>query len=241
VLKRHRSREVGAERLFQQTLRDHGLPALQVPACEGLGPDEIVLEYVEGSPTVVTAPTLDNCRRWGAAIRAMHDIRFASQMGLDDAARPQATTWTDFVAALTAKTIARQRRLATDLPEELLVEAEKRLEALQGFTPSRFVLTHGDLHGNNALVTADGIVLFDKPANVWSAPAIFDVCISARAARMITNGLRRSWKDMGRCRRRKPIGSTTLCCCDRCAAIPARSCRRCARSSNWRCRASPEV
>jgi Ser/Thr protein kinase RdoA (MazF antagonist) len=96
---------------------------------------------------------------------------------LDDAARLQPSTWPDFTASLIERTIARQRRLQTDLPGDLLDLAAQRLKALLGFTPSRFVLTHGDLHANNALVRADRIVLFDKPADVWSAPAMFDLCL----------------------------------------------------------------
>lgn len=177
VLKKHRARDIGAERLFNTTLHTHGLPALAVADCEGLGPDEIVLEFVEGSPTVGGAFDLALCRRWGAAIRALHGIQFDDLLTLDDDARPQPSTWRDFAASLTERTIARQRRLQTDLPGSLLDLAARRLEPLLGFSPTRFVLTHGDLHANNALVRNDAIVLFDKPADIWSAPVMFDLCL----------------------------------------------------------------
>jgi Ser/Thr protein kinase RdoA (MazF antagonist) len=185
VLKRHRPRDVAAERLFHQTLRSNGLPALLVAECDGLGPDELLLEYVDGSPTlgrVLGATTSASrrqelYRRWGSAMRALHGVRFRDQVILDAAGRPQISSWRDFSAKLVARTIERLRRLATDLPAELLDQAERHLDQLSLFAPAGFVLTHGDLHANNALMRADEVVLFDKPADVWSAPAMFDVCL----------------------------------------------------------------
>jgi thiamine kinase-like enzyme len=73
--------------------------------------------------------------------------------------------------------VERQRRLATDLPSTFLERAENQLARLPEFEPSPFVVTHGDLHLNNALVRSDGIVLFDKPVDVWVAPAVFDLSL----------------------------------------------------------------
>ena len=186
ILKRHRPRDVAAERLFHQTLRSNGLPALLVGECDGLGPDELLLEYVDGSPTLgralgatASSPSrqADLCRRWGSAMAALHRVRFRDLVILDAAGRPQVSSWRDFLAQLIARTIERQRRLATDLPADLLHRAERHLDQLSLFAPSGFVLTHGDLHANNALLRGDEIVLFDKPADVWSAPAMFDLCL----------------------------------------------------------------
>jgi hypothetical protein len=185
VLKRHRPPDVAAERLFHQTLRSNGLPALLVAECDGLGPDELLLEYVDGSPTLghalgaTTSPSRrrDLLQRWGMAVRALHRVRFSDLVILDAAGSPQISSWRDFLAKLVRRTIERQRRLATDLPAELLEQSERHLAQLSLFAPASFVLTHGDLHANNALVRADDIVLFDKPAGVWSAPAMFDVCL----------------------------------------------------------------
>lgn len=183
VLKRHRPRDVAAERRFHQTLRAHGLPALLTPDCEGLQPGEIVLEYVAGSPTLGAAPlTPELCGRWGQAIGALHRIETDGLVQLDAAGEPQPSTWPDFARGLIRRTLERQRRLVadgvSDLPPALLDAAEARLAPLaETFVPARFVLTHGDLHLNNALARGEAIVLFDKPADVWSAPALFDVCL----------------------------------------------------------------
>lgn len=63
------------------------------------------------------------------------------------------------------------------MPSRLLDEAEEQLTALPSFRPERFSLTHGDLHLNNALLRDGEIILFDKPAAVWVAPPVLDLCL----------------------------------------------------------------
>ncbi len=177
VLKRHRARDVQAERLFHRVLEEHDLPALRVADCEGLGPDQLLLEYVPGSPTIGGAPPEELCQRWGAAVARLHGIRFAEFLNFDEAGSIVPAVWRDFVVVQVRQTLERQRSIATDLPAGLLDQAERQLARLLQFNPSTFVLTHGDLHLNNALLRDDGIVLFDKAAGVWVAPAVFDLCL----------------------------------------------------------------
>ncbi len=177
VLKRHRPRDLAAERLFQGVLREHGLPSLAVEDCRGLAPDQLLLEYVPGSTTIGGSPSLELCRRFGEAIGGLHRVRSTEFRVLDDQGVVAPANWQDFVASLVREAIDRQRSRDTGLPARLLDLAEVRLASLASFTPSEFVLTHGDLHVNNALVRGEEIVLFDKPAGVWLAPAIYDLCL----------------------------------------------------------------
>lgn len=170
VLKRHRPEAVEAERRFQRLLADHGLPSLATPDCDGLASDQLLLEYVPDSPTLGGSPSLDLCRAWGAAIGGLHGIATGS-------ARHDLAAWRQALATRTRQHLARQRRPDGDLPPALLDRAEAALAALSDFTPRRLVPTHGDLHLNNALVRADGIVLFDKPAGIGFAPAVFDLAL----------------------------------------------------------------
>lgn len=177
VLKRHRPAHVAAERRFQQTLSDHGLPSLRIEDCPGLAPDQLLLEYVPDSPTIGGSPSLDLVRRWGEAIGRLHQIPVAEFARLDDTGQVVPGAWRDFLQARIAEAIARQRHPDSDLPAGFVDRAERHLAALHAFAPRRFVLTHGDLHLNNALVRGGDIVLFDKPAGVWRAPAVFDLAL----------------------------------------------------------------
>lgn len=175
VLKRHRLRDIAAERAFHEALRRHDLPSLKIETFSGLGPDQILLEYVPGSPTIGGSPTPDLCRRWGGAVGALHQIRFEHCAVLDERGKLESTPWPDFITGKISEAIGRAS--GSDLPPSLLDQAEARLAQLLAFEPAGFVLTHGDLHLNNALVRGEEVVLFDKPAGVWAAPPVFDLCL----------------------------------------------------------------
>lgn len=172
VLKRHRPSEIAAERLFQQTLARHGLPCLGIEACDGLGPDRLLLEYVADSPTLGGNPMPDLCRRWGAAVRAMHDM----ETGLTVRSEANSAAWRANLSTRINHALSLQRQRGLLAPETI-ARAEAALADLEGFEPARQVFTHGDLHVNNALTREDRIVLFDKPASLWAAPAIFDLAL----------------------------------------------------------------
>jgi Ser/Thr protein kinase RdoA (MazF antagonist) len=177
VLKRHGRRDVAAERLFHQQLGARGLARLAVEDHPALGPDQILLEYVEGSPTIGGAAAVDVCERWGRAIGGLHAVGSDRFEVLDESGAIVRSSWRDFVGALIDEALDRQRRNATDLPQRLIDQARERLVALLEFEPESFVLSHGDLHLNNALLRDGEVVLFDKSAEVWVAPPVFDLSL----------------------------------------------------------------
>ena len=85
VLKRQSPCHATAERLFQQSLQRAGLPSLRVFDHPELGPDQILLEYVEGSTTVGRSLSLQSIERWGATIGRLHAIRSDHFVELDGA------------------------------------------------------------------------------------------------------------------------------------------------------------
>jgi Ser/Thr protein kinase RdoA (MazF antagonist) len=178
VLKRCSSAgRAGGERRFQQTLAGAGLPSLSLFDHPALQPHELLLEFVEGSLTIGGSQSPERFARWGAAIAGMHAIRFDEPAQVDEAGEVVRTSWPGLVDRLIATGLAAQRIRAGGLHEALLAEAEIRLNALRDFAPKRFVLTHGDLHANNALLRGEEVVLFDKASRVWSWPAVFDIAL----------------------------------------------------------------
>jgi Ser/Thr protein kinase RdoA (MazF antagonist) len=177
VRKTHRLRNIAGEVLFQQGLRAHGLPCLAIEHHPDIRADQVLLEYVPGSPTIGGSPTPDVCARWGAAVGAVHSIQAARFETVDESGRLVEGDWAEFVKASIRRALDGQRHRESDLPTQILDRAEDRLNSLLSFCPRSFVLTHGDLHVNNALLRGDDVVLFDKASEVWVAPAVFDLCL----------------------------------------------------------------
>ena len=177
VLKCQTERHAALERLFQHTLDGAGLPSLRIVDHPSLQPDQILLEYVEGSTTVGGSPSAKVFERWGAAIARLHAIRTDGFMALDARGRPSVADWPDFLRRATQSGLATQRHRKDGLPASLLDRVARKLDALAGFRPEAFAVSHGDLHMNNALCRADEIVLFDKATSAWSAPPVFDIAL----------------------------------------------------------------
>lgn len=177
VLKRQTKHHAALERLFQQTLADAGLPSLRIVDHPSLRPDQILLEYVEGSTTVGGSPSAEVCEHWGVAVARLHAIRSDGFMALDAGARPTLADWPDFLRRTARSGLEAQRLHLGGMPAMLLDRIARKLDALTNFRPKVFAVSHGDLHVNNALCRADQIVLFDKAASLWSAPPVFDVAL----------------------------------------------------------------
>jgi Ser/Thr protein kinase RdoA (MazF antagonist) len=96
---------------------------------------------------------------------------------VDEAGDVVPGSWPAFVERLVSAAISVPRSRPGELPAAFLADAKVRLNALRDFMPKQFVLTHGDLHANNALVRGDEVVLFDKASRVWGWPAVFDIAL----------------------------------------------------------------
>ncbi|HEY9235490.1 MULTISPECIES: phosphotransferase [Phenylobacterium] len=175
VLKQNRRRDIAGERLFHEALGVAGLPRLHIEDHAELGPEAVLLEYVDGSPTIGGSPSLQACRLWGDAVGKLHHLPSAGFLTLTDDGALLESSWRDFTKALIHQALQCSRR--SDLEPSLITEAERRLALLLQFEPESFVLAHGDLHLNNALIRNGDLVLFDKASEIWSAPAVFDLAL----------------------------------------------------------------
>jgi Ser/Thr protein kinase RdoA (MazF antagonist) len=178
VLKRSTRRKALAEARFQTALAEADLPSLEIVAHPDLGDDELLLEYLEGSPTIGGSPSPERSALWGAAVRAMHQVKAAEFQALDDEGRIVAAEWSDFLRGVIARGLRTQQQAQADgLPAAMVSEIERRLRDLFDFRPADFALAHGDLHVNNALLRGEDVILYDASAGVWVAPPVFDLAL----------------------------------------------------------------
>lgn len=175
VLKRSSPARAAGERQFQLVLAAAGLPSLALARHPSLGAGDLLLEFVEGSPTLGGSPAPELCARWGAAVAAMHAIRTDGFLRLGSAGEIAPGSWSAFVERLIERALA--AGAAAELPASLLETSARNLGELRGFAPTTFALVHGDLHVNNVLLRGDETVLFDKASRVWSCPPVFDLAL----------------------------------------------------------------
>jgi aminoglycoside phosphotransferase (APT) family kinase protein len=155
------------EATIQRAVADQGFPTpairLTAPASSPLGRYLIVMDHVDGAPPLGGLGVGNIVGQFPSLLRRLPDqlATMATQLHALDAGPLAATLEAlDAPMATTAGFIEHQTLLALLYERDDLVAAGKRLLYSEPAC-DRPVITHGDLHPFNLLVTADGPVLID--------------------------------------------------------------------------------
>lgn len=172
VLKTWSAEESENEKLFSNTLGSHNLPFLKVIENTELKPNQILLEYIEGSPKPSKNP--EDYIKLGQIVRKMHNIKYLDCFKINDHGEKEIIEWNDFLRNKLKQGIKKQRDEKTDLNEELLTTIESFVEKYLPIEKLEFSLLHADLHVGNLMVKNNDIVIYDKSSEVFSGDAIYD-------------------------------------------------------------------
>lgn len=172
VLKTWKVVESENEKLFLRTLEDNGLPYLKVIDNPELKSNQILLEYIEGSPKLPKG--IENFIKFGQIIRRMHDIKYNNSFKIDEHGEREIIDWSDFLKNALKKGIKKQRDEKTNLSEELLKAVESFVDEHLPIKKSEFSLLHADLHLGNLLIKNNGLVVYDKNPEIFSGDGIYD-------------------------------------------------------------------
>lgn len=173
VLKTANPVEIVNEHLFFEVAKAHGMPVLTVLDAPDLAANQILLSYIDGSPTVGDNLSQETCRAWGAAAGALHRISHTTAAVLTLHGL-ESVQWKHFVQGQVAEATLRAKEKRSDLPVEQIQQALRELEE---YVPTRYGLLHGDMHSNNALVDHDRVILFDKASDIFYGDPLFDLAL----------------------------------------------------------------
>ena len=172
VLKTWKTEESENEKLFLRTLEENGLPFLKVVNNPELKSNQILLEYIEGSPKL--PKDIKNFVEFGQIIRRMHGIKYNDSFKINEYGEKEVVEWNDFLKNALNEGIKKQSDEKTNLSEELLIAVEYFVNKHLPIKKSEFSLLHADLHLGNLLVKDNGLVLYDKNPEIFSGDAIYD-------------------------------------------------------------------
>lgn len=172
VLKTWKTEESENEKLFLKTLAENGLPSLKVIDNLELNSNQILLEYIEGSPKLPKGA--ENFIKFGQIIRRMHDIKYNDSFKINEHGEKEVIEWNDFLKNALKKGIKKQRDEKTNLSEELLKSVESFVNKHLPIKKTKFSLLHADLHLGNLLVKNNGLVVYDKNPEIFSGDSIYD-------------------------------------------------------------------
>lgn len=171
VLKTSTLAEVAAEKFFYSHLKENNLPALRTLEGGEIKRNQILLEFVEGSPTLEGNQDPVFYKMWGELTRHIHEIHFDHSFYFDVAGNRQELNWSKFLER-DVKSIENKGGLS----KEVFSEAIKILSSPPKNQFSNSLL-HCDLHQNNVLVKDGELYFFDIGADMSSGDPLYDLAI----------------------------------------------------------------
>lgn len=175
VLKTATLEEIANERAFLHALQRAGLPALAEQTHPEVQENQILLEYVEGSPVLGDRLSRERAFAWGKLTRAMHDQTFEASFRLQSRGEREDMPWPDFLEELRQYGKDRRTKNGAQPSGDLEEVMDHLVEQLTMTPPACISLLHGDYHSNNILCHGERLVPFDKASDIFAGDPLYDL------------------------------------------------------------------
>ena len=176
VLKTSDPYEVNVERKFIEILKEHNIPHLELYEDETLLPNQLLLEYVEDSPTIGKDELPKWFIKWGEIIRKIHDVKSPEAIKVLEDNSVQSVSWNNFIKERYQTAVSKHVEVGL-LDTGTMEKIGKLVERLQSTEISTYSLIHGDLHSNNAMIRNEEVILFDKGSSILYGDMLYDLAV----------------------------------------------------------------
>ena len=176
-------KSVGAQAIFgeinfHREMKNHGLPAMEGKIEKG----ELVLNFIPDAQTLGDCETPENFKKFGQAVRAMHEISFSAPSHFNENGARVKITWNEFIQQTIEFGLKKQRE-RNGFTEEESRQIVFAINSHQFEEPKIISLLHGDLHPNNVLFVNDQTILFDTADWIASGNKLYDLALVALDAK----------------------------------------------------------
>lgn len=176
VLKTATPYEVVIEKKFTEIINKYNIPSLLFYNEEELLPNQLLLEYVDGSPTLGKSETTEWFIKWGQIVRCIHNVHSNESIKILENGSLLSIDWREFLKERYLQ--ATEKNNKNNFLEKKLVEKIGiALERLINMNTNSYSLIHGDLHSNNAIIKEDKVILFDKGSFILYGDPFYDLAI----------------------------------------------------------------
>lgn len=175
VLKTANLEDIANEIFFNKTISDNGLPALKIIENTSLSKNQILMEYIEGSPELEKHRTVENYISWGKVTKKMHSIISPKPYKVNEEGKLIEVKWPEFIEEEIKAAVLRQQERNTNLDPRFIDEVVQFIRPVANIKHDSFSLVHSDLHSNNVLITERGAILFDNGSSIIYGDALYDL------------------------------------------------------------------
>lgn len=179
VFKRANINDIISEKRFMESLSQHGITALNHPNCPVEKSNELLMEYVEGSKTLVGNSDEKIYREWGKITRKMHNIKYNTCFKYNKKGEVEKLEWSDYMQFKIEKAFAKSKEnKGYGFHRDELKKIRDYLSPLFNVRPKTFSLIHGDFHTGNVLIKKKELIFFDKNPESFSGDYLLDLAIA---------------------------------------------------------------
>lgn len=169
---------VRGEKYFIDRLLEHKVPSIHYIDHERLGKNQILLEYLEGSPTINKVMSLEYAKKWGILMKKVHRITADAILAHNRTdGNMLHMGWYDFLSSYIENAKNIQTQSGENYINKNMGKVLEVIQQLYSYIPSRFSLVHGDLHSENVYVRGNEILLLDNDVDYLYAPPLFDLAV----------------------------------------------------------------
>lgn len=175
VLKTAALEDIANEIFFNKKISDNGLPALKIIENTNLLKNQILMEYIEGSPELEKHRTVENYISWGEVTKKMHSIIFPKPYKVNEEGTLVEVKWSEFIEEEIKAAVIRQQERNTNLDPKFIDQVIQFIRPVANIKHDSFSLVHSDLHSNNVLITERGAILFDNGSSIMYGDPLYDL------------------------------------------------------------------
>jgi fructosamine-3-kinase len=163
------------EKLFIEELQKHKIKTLEIFRNESLKDNQLLLEYINGSPILADNLTDENIYNWGILIKKIHQIKFDKIFKIISSGKKEYCSWNDFIKERLSFAKLKIDRNRLDLTKDEISKVNEKLFKFKVSEPKNITLLHCDLNKYNILLKNNEPIIFDKGNQIFCGDYLFDL------------------------------------------------------------------
>ena len=175
ILRTAEIEDINNERMFIDELKKNNIKTLEYFDYKFLTPDQLLIEYVDGSPVLANSLIDENIFKWGELCSKVHAIKYEKVFKIKKLNKKQFCSWNDFIKERLEFVKQKIESNKFDLSRGEIDKVESLLFNYDIPEPKNTSLLHCDLNKYNILIKEKDLYIFDKGSQIFSGDYLFDL------------------------------------------------------------------
>jgi len=175
ILRTAKLEDVCNEKMFIEELQKNNIKTLKYFERDFLKEDQLLIEYINGSPLIEDSLTSENIYKWGVLCKKIHQIKYDKIFKLLADNQKDFCTWNQFITERFSFVKLKIDKNKFNLSPEEIKKVKEKLFDFKVLEPVDISLLHCDLNKYNILIKDGELLAFDKGSQIFCGDYLFDL------------------------------------------------------------------